>query len=693
MYRRDFVKTAAVGAAMAAAPGGLLFASSDKGAAEARARDVLSRMSLREKVFQMSGHVWHDALLALAKKGHGYTGYTPPNKRLGIPALTCLDGPRGVGFLYRTTCFPVSAARGASWDPDLEERIGRVMGYEAAALGANMLLTPCINLVRHPSFGRAQECYGEDPFHTGVMGAAHVRGLQRHVIACPKHYACNNIDESRMFVNAVVDERTLREIYLPHFRMCVDAGAASVMSSYNDVNGHLSAHNRRLLRDILKGEWGFKGFVISDWEQAVEDTVAAANAGLDVEMPRPEHYGRRLVKAVEDGRVQMEVINEAVTRILRQKFAFETNPADYDRNRIASEDHASVALEAARKGTVLLKNRGGALPLGKEVRKIAVLGRLATEKNLGDRGSSMVTPPWAVTPLEGIEERAAKGVEVVYDSGSSPARAGKTASAADAAVVVAGLTNKDEGEGNDREDLDLHPEDIELIKAAASENRRTVVVLMGGAALTMGGCKDLPAAIIMAFYPGMEGGRAIADILFGRVNPSGKLSSVFPRSKDQLFEFDNKAREVKYGYHHGYRWFDKKGIEPEFPFGFGLSYTSYTYKNLRLDKDSVGPDASVRVMVDVTNKGRVAGEEIVQVYAGCRGSKVDRAKKDLKGFTRLALEPGQTKTAEVEIKARGLAYYDVEQGEWKVEPVEYRLYAGPSSKDSGLLKTSLRVKG
>ncbi len=696
MNRRNFLRTIGAGAVVLAMFGGSVTAISGQSDAEIekRVEDVLSRMTLDEKIEQMSGNILRDIVQGFFAKGHGYTGFTPANKRLGIPALKCLDGPRGVGFFYKTTCFPVSAARGSTWDAELEERVGAVMGYETRAVGANMLLCPCINVVRHPSMGRAQESYGEDPYHLGVMGAGLVVGLQKHVMACPKHYAVNNIEESRMFVDVRVDERTLREIYLPHFKMCVEAGAASIMSAYNDVNGYLCGHNTHLLRDILKGEWNFDGFVVSDWVNAVEDTIEAADAGLDIEMPRPEYYGKHLKKAVLDGRVSEEVIDEAVTRILRQKFKFDIREAGYDRNKVACREHTALAREVAQKGIVLLKNSNSALPLDRtKVRTIAVVGELADKANIGDLGSSKVTPPYAVAPLEGIRDRAGGLVEVVYDVGRNLSAARRIASQADAVIVVAGLTWKDEGEGNDRENLNLHKEDERLIKAVAEENERCIVILEGGAAITMESWKDKVPAILMAWYSGMEGGNAIADVLFGDVNPSGKLAIVFPKSLDQLFEHDNKSKTVEYDYYHGYRYFDKKGLEPAFHFGFGLSYTEYKYENLRLDKKKTGKSGKIQVKVDVTNIGRVSGEEIVQLYIGYKGSRVDRPVKDLKGFGKLALEPGQTRTLTFELKPGDLAYYNIDKGAWEIEDIEYVVYVGPSSRQDDLLSDTFKVSG
>ena len=302
---------------------------------ESRVKELLGRMTLEEKVDQMSGRLFS------RPGGHGLSdGESPGNARLGIPAMLTLGASRGAG-MGRATVFPVSMCRGASWDRELEERIGETIGYETRAKGCHVLLGPCINLLRHPSWGRAQETYGEDPLLLGALGAAHVTGAQKHVMACPKHFAGNSIDNSRFFVNLEMDERTLREMYLPHFKRCVDAGAATIMSAYNHLNGALCGQNRRLISEILKSEWGFPGLVMSDWTNAVDDTVAAANAGLDLEMPQGSaHYGKKLVEAVRSGKVPEKNIDDSVTRILRQKLKFITPDyrKGYDQARIAGKE-------------------------------------------------------------------------------------------------------------------------------------------------------------------------------------------------------------------------------------------------------------------------------------------------------------------------------------------------------------------
>ncbi len=432
--------------------------------------------------------------------------------------------------------------------------------------------------------------------------------------------------------------------------------------------------------------------MISDWAEAVEDTAEAAMGGLDVEMPRPEHFGRRLVKAVEDGRVPEGVVDEAASRVVREKLRFDYDPARYGRDMVASREHTTLAREAARKGMVLLKNEGGALPLT-GVGKLVVTGGQANMANIGDLGSSVVTPPYKVSPLQGIRELTAGSVEVVHVSGKLKAAAKDAAASADAVVVVAGLDHTDEGEGNDREDLRLHKPDRELIKAVSEVNERVIVVMQGGSSITVSEWKDKASAIVMAWYPGMEGGHAIAEALFGEVNPSGKLPVIFPKDKSQFHEFDNKAKQVHYEYLHGYRHFQKSGLEPEWPFGFGLSYTTFACSGLSLGSGSVSAEGEVRVSVDVENTGAVAGEEVVQVYAGFpEDSKVERAPKELAAFARVALEPGEKKTVQLSFPVSELAFYDVESNSWVVEPGSYKVFAGSSSDDKDLMATELTIK-
>jgi len=666
-------------------------------------KELVADLSLDEKVDQMSActSLFWQAVMVPRYNLRPYD--SGRNNSHGIPPVRFCDGPRGIAMNH-STCFPVSMARGASWDPEMEERVGSVMGYEARAQGANFYGGVCINLLRHPGWGRAQETYGEDPHHLGAMGVGLVNGIQKHMMACVKHFACNSIEGSRFFVDVEIDERALREVYLPHFKKCVDAGAASVMSAYNQVNGALCGHNVHLLRDILKGDWGFQGFVDSDFLWGVKDSKAAANAGLDIEMPIVRFYGRRLKKLVMKGEVSQDKIDDAVLRILRQKARFaKVGDAGYDRKKIAGKEHGNLAREVAQKSIVLLKNENQALPFRREsLKSIAVIGPRANRANLGDMGSSRVRPAYAITPLAGIKNRAGQ-IKVIYDRGANREAAAEIARAADAAVVVLGLSFREEGEyipfplinrlGGDRLNLELPAGQQELIEAVAQANPRCIVVLIGGSALIMERWKDKVPAILMAWYPGMEGGNALADIIFGDVNPSGKLPIVFPKSEDQLPFFDNKVKKISYGYFHGYRLLDQNHQEPAFPFGFGLSYTTYQYSNLKLDRKQVGKSGKIAVSVDVKNTGRMAGEEVAELYIGYQGSKVDRPMKDLKGFARVSLLPGEAKSVTMEVKAQDLAFYDSRKNAWEIEEIEYIVYVGPSSREQDLLSDGFIIKG
>ncbi len=659
---------------------------------EKRIAELVSAMTLHDKIREMAGTTNLLKQMYMIFRYNKYPFLAGGNKRLGIPPLKFTDGPRGVG-LGNSTCFPVSMARGASWDRDLEERIGEVMGVEARAHGADFFGGVCINLPRHPGWGRAQETFGEDPYLLGEMGAAMIRGLQKHVMACVKHFACNSIEESRFFVDVRIDERTLREVYLPHFKRCVDEGAAAIMSAYNKVNGWYCAQNRHLLRDILKGDWGFQGLVMSDFVWGTRSTVNAALGGLDIEMPMRRFFGIRLKRAVLKGTVPVEVVDEAATRILRTKakFASAGSPASHTRDRVACREHVGLAYESARRSIVLLKNENAVLPLAKDgVKRLAVIGKLADRENIGDNGSSRVRPPYIVTPLHGIR-KAAGSIEVVHDGGEDPSLAVKVAREADAAVVVVGFTARDEGEsipcvpmGGDREDLGLRDVDVALIQAVAEATDKCVVVLEAGSAVLTADWRDRVAAILVAWYPGMEGGNALAAVLFGEENPSGKLPVTFPESNDQLPFFDKKARSIEYGYYHGYRLFDKEAKEPAFPFGYGLSYTEYVYSDLRLSASEMAADGAITIGADITNRGEMAGEEVVQLYVGCLSSGVDRPVKELKGFDRVHLEPGETNTATFVLRAEDLAYYDVDAGDWRVEEGEYKVYVGSSSRAEDL---------
>jgi beta-glucosidase len=651
---------------------------------EQRVADLLARMTLAQKIGQMHGVT----TAHLADEGS-----TPDDTQLGIPGFHMIDGMRGVSITTGTaTTFPVGSARGATFDPDLEARVGEAIGAEAAAKGSNVLLAPTINLLRHPRWGRAQETYGEDPVHVGAMAAGFIRGVQQHVIASAKHFALNSIEDTRMRVDVTVDERTLREVYLPHFKRAVDAGVGSIMCAYNKVNGVYACKNTHLLHDILKGEWGFDGFVESDWISATHGTVASALAGLDIEMPFVHFYGQPLIDAVNGGDVPVDVIDDAVRRILRAKFRFgivDGKPPLDPATVVESPAHTALALAVEREAIVLLKNARAALPLSREsTRRVAVVGTLAETVNLGDSGSSNTMPSYAVTPLAGIENHAGP-VEVVNLSHNTlTADDLEQIGTADAAVVVVGLTSADEGEGQqpgrsvgDRTTLDLSADQQQLILNVASRNPRTIVVIEGSGAVIVEGFADQVAAILMAWYPGMEGGNAIAEVLFGDVNPSGKLDVTVPRSADQLPPFVNDQNEVQYGYYHGYRYVDKSNLDPRYPFGFGLSYTSFAFRNLRLATSTIAPKGQVQASVDVQNTGTVRGDEVAQLYVSYERSRVDRPVRELKAFQRVSLAAGETKTVSLAFPATDLAFWDSGTNAFVVEPIDYAVECGSSSRD------------
>ncbi len=629
---------------------------------------VLSGLSLAEKVEQMAGFTQGAEMFA-----------TPDNEKAGIRGLKFRDGPRGVRLEKGTaTCFPVAVARGASWDTELERRVGEAIGQEVRALGHNCLLAPTVNTLRHPGWGRAQETYGEDPWFLGIMGIASVQGIQSQVPACVKHFACNNIEDTRMTNNAVVDEQTLRENYLRQFEMIVkEADVACVMAAYNKVNNFYCCENQTLLRKLLKKEWQFDGFVVSDWF-AAHTTVESALGGLDVEMPWRFFYDN-LQLAVSGGQVPEEVVDEAVERILRIKFKFGqallNEPYEGDPDAVESPEHTALAREAARRGMVLLKNEEGALPIDRgKVKKVAVVGPWADEARLGDAGSSNVTPSYAITPYLGIKAVAGKQVEVVTSKDTS------AAAGADVTVVVVALTQQDEGEawngGGDRDTLDLSADQEDLILAAAKVSKKTVVVMEAGGPITMEKWKGAADAIVMAWYPGMEGGKALGELLFGDENFSGRLVQTWPVKWEDEPEFGNHQDQTEFEYLHGYRHFDGKGIAPLFPFGFGLSYTSFELSNLVIPCEVVTPSGRLVVAVDVENTGERKGVEVVQAYVGYPSTKVRRPNKELKGFARVELAPGEKKTLEIPIRIPDLAYFDKDKHKWVVEQGEHVLYVG-----------------
>lgn len=654
---------------------------------EPNVKDLIRKMTLVEKIRLMHGI---RGLLGLTPVTYRLVRFrTRGNSRLGVPPFVFCDGPRGI-VLGRSTCFPANIGRGATWDPELEWRIGRAMGLEARHQGANACGAACVNILRHPGWGRAQETYGADPCHMAAMGSALVSGLAENVMPVIKHFACNSIELSRFRVNISIGESELREIYLPHFKACVDAGAAVIMTAYNRVNGTYCGQNRHLITDILRDEWGFTGFVISDWFLGCRSTGASIRAGLDIEMPQGLYYlPYRVKKALKKGSITGKMIDAAVGRIIETQKKFGLFNPDFvaDKKIVACNEHARLALESARKSMVLLKNDGNVLPLKRDsIRTLAVIGRLAKRANLGSFGSVGVTPPWTVTPLDGIRKAAGETIRVVYARGGW--RALRIARGADAVVYIGGLSGKEEGEyfpllgGGDRKSLELDRRQERFIADVAAANKNCAVFLMGGSAVCMESWISTVPAVVMAWYPGMAGGTAVAEVLFGDIAPSGRLPITIPRFSGQLPLLDTKTSEVTYDCWHDYTYFERHGIEPRFPFGFGLGYTTFSYRGLELELAEGSGAPMVKVSFRVKNNGNRRGEETSQVYVACEnpGDEWRRVKK-LKAFARVLLDPGEERRVTLDVPAKDCLFYNAGRKAWELDESPYLFFTGPSSRD------------
>ena len=556
---------------------------------------LVGMMTLEEKLGCLDGDVpfWPGLADLLGGGYHAHPWPAARVERLGIPGLDFADGPRGC-VVGPSTTFPVSMARGASFDPGLEERVGQAIGAEVRAAGATFTGAVCMNLLRHPAWGRAQETYGEDPCHVGEMAAALTRGLQEHVMACMKHFACNSMENARFRVDVTAGERALHEVYLPHFRRVADEGVAAVMSAYNSLNGHWCGESRPLLTGVLREEWGWDGFVVTDFILGLRDPVASVRAGCNIEMPFRQQRAQALAGAVASGELNLADVDarvtETVATFLRFAWVYRSRP---DPSVIGCAEHRMLAREAAGESMVLLRNEG-LLPVdAAALGRVAVLGSLAAVPNLGDKGSSDVAhTSEPVTLLAGIEAAlAGAGSEVVHS-----ARDASVAAGADLAVVIVGYTGEDEGEhlgdadiglflahappmdhpelgfsdpaqaealavagtddatarpkGGDRTSLRLHPADEQLIAEVRAVNDRVVVAVMAGGAVVMPWLEDVPA-VLMVWYPGSEGGNAFADVLLGHAEPGGRLPFAVPRAESDLVSFDAGAAAAAYGLLHG----------------------------------------------------------------------------------------------------------------------------------------------
>ena len=648
-----------------------------------KAEEIVNQMTLKEKVQLLAGNCGY-----LESMGIGNYNSHPYGaggcKRLNIPELLFCDGPRGC-VCGNSTCFPVTMARGATFDPQLEQRVGTAIGEEIRAQGGNFYGGVCINVPYHPGGGRSQETYGEDTVHIGKMACSLVKGIQdENVIACIKHYAFNSMENSRFWVNVLADKRTEREVYLPHFKKCIEAGAAAVMSSYNRYHGKFNGANPYLLRQVLKGEWGFDGLVMSDFFFGLHSTAGGLNGGLDVEMNIRRKYTYLLVKsAIQRGKATEAQVNEACLRIVRTLLAF-TGAEDkkaYEKSMIASKEHIALAREVAEKSVTLIKNDNNLLPLDRtKVKKVAIVGNLAKIGNIGDYGSSQVHPPYITTFLDAMKQNYGD-VEITFVPTLAVSRRAAEIRNADAVLVFCGMRHSDEGEyifiiGGDRKRLTLRPVEEKMMHKVASLNKNTCAVVMGGNAIVMNGWKDKINSILMAYYPGMEGGNALADIIFGKVNPSGKLPFAIAKDEKDYPAVKWITLKQKYGYYNGYKKLDKDKKEPDFPYGYGLSYTDFSVSAPAFVKSENGKAV---FEATVTNTGSRAGAEVVQLYVRAENSAVDRPERVLADFVKTELAPGESKTVTLTADSADLAYYDEQKG-FVTEKIGYTAFIGSDEK-------------
>jgi beta-glucosidase len=661
---------------------------------DSRARAVVSRMTLDEKVEQMHGIHDKDRYRLV-----------PGIPRLGIPDFDVTNGPAGAGpggagTQKPATALPSPIALAATWDIQLARQYGEVAGAESLDIGNSLLEAPTINIARLPQNGRTFEGYGEDPYLTGQLSAFNIQGIQsKGELANVKHFAANSQETDRFVVNEIIDERALREIYLPAFETSIKVGhSASVMCAYPRVNDVYDCENDFFLRQVLRKEWGFQGFVTSDFG-ATHSTAGSLQAGLDLEMPTGLYYGDPLKAAVEAGEIPVSLVDEALVRRYRAMMQFGLFDHAPIPQPLPAQQDGQIARRIAEAGIVLLKNTGGILPLDtSHLKSIAVIGPYAKEANTGGGGSSHVTPLYTVAPGEGIKNRAGSTISVSFADGSDLTQASALARSADVAIVMVGDVAS---EGRDHP-LTLDGNQDALVNAVAAANPRTIVVLKSGSPMLLPWVGVVPA-LLEAWYPGEEDGNAVAAILFGDVNPSGKLPITFPKNLNdtpahtpaQWPGVDQVARYTE-GIFVGYRYYDAQNIEPLFPFGFGLSYTMFTYKNLRVAPSAIAlkenSPRTIGVEFDVTNSGTVAGAEIAELYVGLPGTAdVPEPPKQLKGFAKADLKPGETKHVTFSLDARDFSYWNVTTHAWAILPGSVKIMVGGSSRDLPL-ETTIRIR-
>ena len=687
-------------------------------AIEKRIQKLIKQMTLKEKVSLLHGNSKF---------------YVSEIKRLGIPEWALSDGPHGVraemnrhNWKYAgwtndsATCFPPGTAMAASWNLELAQQRGLVLGEEARYRKKDVLLGPGINIIRSPLCGRNFEYLSEDPFLISQLSVSYIKALQsKDVAACVKHYVANNQEENRFTIDVNLSERALRELYLPGFKASiVDGEVLSVMGAYNKFRGEFCTDSEYLGRTILRDEFKFKGVYMSDWD-AVKSTEKAALAGLDLEMGTAKvnyndwYFADPLIKAVMEGRIKESVVNEKVANILRVMIKTKVlDPKNREKGSINTKEHQFAAYRSAVEAIVLLKNEKQLLPLNMNALKsIAVIGDNATRKHCGGGLSSEIKTLYEVTPLQALTTKYGKSMQINYAQGYNKQskegegsnigqlntdfvdwklinEAVEQAKKSDIAIVFAGLNHDFDSESFDRLHMRLPYGQEKLIQEVAKANPKTIVVIIAGSPLELSGIESRVPALVWGWYGGMEAGNAVVDVLSGKEFPSGKLPFTMPVTLNQspAHALGNyPGRNLKVNYEEdilvGYRWFDTKGIEPQYPFGYGMSYTTFEIKNVATGKKEYSQDDEISVVLTLKNNGYLDGAEVVQLYASQTVCSVLRPKKELKAFEKVFLKKGEQKTIELKVKVEDLAFYDEKFSKWKIEPGEFVLHVATSTKD------------
>ena len=691
---------------------------------EKRIEKLIKKMTLEEKVGLLHGNSKF---------------YVAGVERLGIPEWSLSDGPHGVraeinrhDWAYAgwtndsASYFPTGTAFAATWNPELAYRRGEVLGEEARWRKKDVLLGPGVNIIRSPLCGRNFEYMSEDPYMNSVLAVAYIKGLQSRDVACSvKHFAVNNQETNRTTIDVECSERALREIYLPAFKAAVqEGGALTVMAAYNKFRGEFCAENNYLVRKILRNEWGFDGVYVTDWG-AAHSTVPSMEAGLDLEMGtlidkyEDWYYANPLIEAVKSGKVPMSLVDEKVGDVLR--VMIKTNVLDpkkrFGPGSMNTKEHQQATYDAAAEAIVLLKNQNNLLPLDfSSIKSLAVIGDNATRKHSNGGLSSEIKAVYEVTPLEALRAKWGDKVDIRFAQGyeklstfvegsnngqSSGTFSSKTqesdallkeavevARTSDVALLVCGLNHDYDTESFDRLNMDIPYGQVELIQEVVKANPRTIVIMIAGSPLNMAAVDICSPAIVWAWFNGMEGGNALVDVLSGKVNPSGKMPFTTPVSLDQspahaLGNFP--GRDLKVNYEEdilvGYRWFDTKGLPVVYPFGYGLSYTTFNYSNLNTDKKTYDQADTIQATFTLTNTGDREGAEVAQLYVSDPVCSVMRPVKELKGFKKVFLKPGESRRITLDIPVSSLAFYSEAQSQFVVEPGEFILQLGASASD------------